>query len=101
MWDDISAGEMIGVDWINHNANPVYGVFNGINSQFTHEDFLNNKPMTHGQGVAEIAMSIIPVGGPIGKGFARLAMTADQIALKELIQIKHYERSKTSGITCR
>ncbi len=40
----------------------MYGVFNGINSQFTHQDFLAGTPMTHTQGVMDAALPFFPLG---------------------------------------
>ncbi|MBN9352261.1 MAG: hypothetical protein J0H55_16395 [Chitinophagaceae bacterium] len=57
LWNE---GMMPTVDWFNHNINPAYGIFNGINSQFTGQDFLSGEPMTRAQGVSDFALSVIP-----------------------------------------
>lgn len=56
-------GVLPGLNWINHNVNPVYGVFNGVQAQFTNTDFLDQTPMTNGDGASDIVMSFMP-GGP-------------------------------------
>ena len=58
MWNK---GVLPTVDWVNHNLNPAYGVFNGINSQFTGQDFLSGEPMTRADGTSEFLLSAFPV----------------------------------------
>ncbi len=71
LWNE---GVMPTVDWVTHNVNPVYGVFNGINSQFTHQDFFDGTPMTRAEGITDAALPFIPfgkVGGVVEKSLFR------------------------------
>lgn len=82
----VGAGINLATDWINHNINPVYGIFNGINSQFTHHDFLYGTPMTHTQGVLDATLSAVPglkVEGAIGKTLEKtLVKQGERVAVK-------------------
>ena len=59
LWNE---GAVPTVDWVNHNLNPLYLVPNGINSQFTGQDFLSGTPMTHAEGISDAILPFIPFG---------------------------------------
>lgn len=73
LWNE---GVVPTVDQINHNLNPIYGVFNGINSQFTHQDYLNGTPMTRAEGIMDAALPFIP--------FGKVGGVVDKIVLREI-----------------
>ena len=86
LWNE---GMMPTVDWFNHNINPAYGIFNGINSQFTGQDFLSGEPMTRAQGVSDFALSVIPgmkIEGAIAKETERLLVKGGEKAAGETVQ---------------
>jgi hypothetical protein len=87
----------------NHNVNPVYGVFNGINSQFTGKDFLDNTPMSRSDGITDIVASVLPVGkvGKVAKGLMGLEKTAVKDATHTVYQGFDKGVVKYVGLTSR
>ena len=80
LWNE---GVVPTVDWVNHNVNPVYSVFNGINSQFTHQDYFNGTPMTHAEGITDAALPFIPFGKIGGVVEKTVFKTVEKVAAKE------------------
>jgi RHS repeat-associated protein len=71
-WQGFKSGLIGGADYINHNVNPVYGAFNGVQAQFTQKDFLSGYHMNRGEATSEIFFSLIPelkgAGGVLKSG---------------------------------
>ena len=66
-------------------------VFNGINSQFTHQDFLNGTPMSHAEGATDAAFGLIPGEGELFKSFEKFGVKKlEELAAKHAEQLKKY-----------
>jgi RHS repeat-associated protein len=60
--DFYEKGVLPGVNWINHNLNPVYGVVNGIQGQFTGKDLLTGEKLSRADGASDFVFAVLPGG---------------------------------------
>ena len=67
--EGVKLGGTMAMSWINHNINPLYLAFNGINSLFTHADYLSGAPMGYGHSGVELLSAIPFLGQAEGAAF--------------------------------